>query len=254
MIDISEGLGQDDSVINLFRLMVRPPEWFEGKKLRDMYEAFYLKQTAVYNYNRIDHEKELTELFYVLFFEYLNPNRIKAVAEYNGPGATFLAAMPLVFGQNNNYGNYIFARYKHRIDDKIKKVGLKVTRNKKEMVKKYIDAIEEDKLYVDEESTLDQMENFIKVETRSGDYTYKADAGHDDIVMTLVGGSTFFATQDYKNMCETYYNELTKDIQNMIDKSMDLEYNPEAISYKGAINALSKIKKGGKFGRYNNNR
>lgn len=242
-LDISEGLGQDDTVINIFRIEVRSKEWLEENKIKTMYDAFYLKQMGIYNSNSITPDVDLPELFYLLFFEYFNPARVKSVVEYNGPGSTFLAAMPSVFDSHNNYGNYIFTRYKHKVEDTKKKIGLKITRNKKSLVKKYIDAVEIDKIYVDEEITLDQMDNFIKVETRSGDFTYKADSGHDDIVMTLVGGSTFFDTQDFKSLCSVYYNELPQDIQNAIDNSINTDYNPDAISYKGLSNALTKTRR-----------
>lgn len=253
MMDISEGLGQDDSVINLCRLLVRPKEWLQEHKIKTMYDAFYLKQTGIYNFNRLNHKTELPELFYMLHFVYLNPDRIKSVVEYNGPGSAFLSEMRSVFDGNNNFGDYIFVRYKHSLSDNMKKVGLKVSRNKKSLVKNYIDCIEEDKLYVDESITLDQMDNFIKVPTRSGDdITYKADAGHDDIVMSLVDGATFFETQDYKNMCFSYYNELSGEFQTLIDKALDLDYNPNAISYKSLTAALSKNKKSiNRTGRFN---
>lgn len=243
-LDISEGLGLDDTVINIFRLMVRPPVWLQENKIRTMYDAFYLKQTGIYNYNRIDPELELSELFYLLFFEYINPERVKSVVEYNGPGSTFLASMVGVFDGHNQYGNYIFARYKHRQEDKKKKVGLKVTRNKKYLVKKYIDCVESDKLYVDEHETLAQMDNFIKVETRSGDFTYKADSGHDDIVMTEVGAATYFDTQEFKNMCLEYYKELSSETQTAIDKALDIDYNPDVVSYRSLSKVLAKSRNG----------
>ncbi len=252
-VDVSEGLGQDDSVINGFRLMVRPKEWFDTNTVKSVYDAFYLKQTFVYNYNRLDHKTELPELFYLLHFEYLNPNRTKCVAEYNGPGMAFMSALPGVFQSNNDFGNYIFVRYFHNIKDKLKKPGLKVSKNKKELVKTYIDSVESEKLFINEEVTIGQMDNFIKVETRSGDYTYKADGGHDDIVMTNVNGCTVFETQTFKTMCLEYYKELSIDIQNMIDKALDLDYNPAAISYKGVSNALNNSRRVGgpqKTGRY----
>lgn len=242
-IDTSEGLAQDDSVMNIFRLAVRDAEWLKENKIKTVYDAFYLKQQGIYNYNKIDPESELPELFYLLFFNYFNPERVKAICETNGPGTLFMKSIPHVFEQNNNYGNYVFVRFLHKIEDKIRKIGNKITRgNKKTLVKKYIDAVESDKIYVDEMETLNQMDNFIKVETRSGDYTYKADSGHDDIVMTNVHAAAFLDTQDYKNICMQYYNELPSDIQNLIDSSLNLEYNPNAISYKAASNALSKSK------------
>lgn len=250
VLDTSEGLGQDDSVINMFRLMVRDEEWLKKNKLRNMYEAFYFKQSAIYNYNKLTADIELPELYYLLHFEWLDPNRVKTIVELNSMGSTFIASLPQVFNSNNLYGNYIFVRYRHREGDKIKKVGIKTNRNKLKMVKSYIDAIESDKLYVDEEQTLDQMNNFIKVETRNGNYTYQADAGHDDIVMTNVLGSTFFETQDFQTLCYAYYLELPKHIQDLIDNSIDGNYNADTTSYKSVKGAMGKVGNNMRSGKF----
>jgi hypothetical protein len=244
-LDISEGLGQDYSVINMFRLMVRDDEWLKEHKIKNMYEAFYLKQTGIYHFNRLDHKKELPELYYLLHFEYLDPERCRTVLEINGPGSTFLASIPTVFDGNHNFGNFIFTRYKHNQNDLFKKVGIKINgTNKKELVKTYIDSIESDRIYVDEEMTLAEMENFIKIETKSGNVKYAADSGHDDITMSIVDLSSYFETQDFKSQCTSYYNELQPETQQLIDQALDLNYNPDAISYKGLSSALSKNKNG----------
>jgi len=243
--DVSEGLELDDSVINGFRLMVRSPEWLIENKVKSLYDAFYLKQTFIYHTNFLDPKKELPELFYILHFEVLDPERVKAVVEYNGPGSTMLAALPGVFESNNDYATHIMVRYKHNKENKKRKIGLKVTKNKKEFVKSYIGCVDSDKMYIDEEMTLGQVENFIKVPTPSGDITYKADSGHDDVVMTLVDGCTFFDTQEYKNMCHSYYEELPYEIQYLIDGAIDLEYNPNGVSYKALSGILAKNKGNG---------
>lgn len=247
LIDTSEGLGADSSVINFFRLMPRSKEWLEKNKIRNMYDAFYFKQTAIYNYNRISPDIELPELYYLLHFNLLNPDKTKTILELNGPGSTFLSNCPHVFNSKNNFGNYIFVRFKHRQNDKRKKPGMKTTRNKKELVKSYIDVIEEDKFYVDEDQTLSQVENFIKVETRNGNYTYKADAGHDDIVMTLVIGSMFFKTLEYKAMCNNLYKELGKEYQQIIDGALDENYSADITSYSSVKGAMKKRRSGGKY-------
>lgn len=251
--DIGEGLSQDYSVINGFRLMVRSNEWLESHKIKNVYDAFYLKQTFIFSHNRLSHKTELPELFYLLHFDYLDPERTRSVLEINGPGDTFLASIPGVFDGNHNYGNYIFTRYKHSKKDKFKKVGMKVTSTKKELVKDYIDYIEADKIYVDEEMTLGEMDNFIKIETSAGNFRYAADAGHDDKTMTVVNLSTYFETQDFKTQCTSYYSELPADTQQLIDKALDLAYNPDAISYKGVSSALSKnsgpsVRRSNRFG------
>lgn len=249
-IDVSEGLGQDNSVIDFYRLMVRDTEWLKQNKIKTLYDAFYLKQTMIYAFNRLD-PTELAELYYLTHFEWLNPDRVKTVLEYNGPGGSFLKSLPGVFESNNNFGTYVFMRFLHNQNDKVKKIGLKVSRSKKEKVKKYITAIESDKLYVDEEYSLMEMENFIKVETRSGDITYRADSGHDDRVMTKVNITEVFDTVEFKSRCEQYYNELEPYQRDAIDNAIDLIRNPLARSYKDMSNAIKSAKNMQKFGPRN---
>lgn len=242
-IDTSEGLGLDYTVLNMHRVMPRDIEWLNSNKIKNLYEAFYLKQTALFRHNRL-HPKETADLFYLLHFNYFDPNNLKVVLEMNGPGGRFLDALPNCFDQNNNFGNYIFVRYKHNKNDKFKKVGKKVNSNKKDDVKLYIDAVENDTIYMNEENTILEAENFIKVETKSGNYTYKADSGNDDIIMTEVNMSTIFETQEWKNMCHDIYNKLDSATQSAIDSALDLNYNPQAMGYKSVSNALKAVKNG----------
>lgn len=242
-IDTSEGLGQDYSVLNMFRLMVKDINWLKENKIKNLYEAFYLNQTGIYQHNRL-HPLELADLFYLLHFEYLNPEKVKCVLEINGPGGRFLDGLPNCMDRNNNYGSYVFIRYKHNLNDKFKKIGKKVNSNKRDDVKLYIDAIEKDNILVNETNTILEMENFIKVETRSGNITYKADSGHDDIVMTMVNGSTIFESQEWKNMCHEYYKELDSTTQHAIDTALDLTYNPQALGYKSLSNAMRSVRNG----------
>ncbi len=252
-IDTSEGLGQDASVINLFRLYLRDAEWLKNNKIKNVYEAFYLKQTGIYHHNRL-HPTELADLVYSLFFEYLDPERCKIVLELNGPGGRLLDALPKCLDQNNEFGEYIFIRYQHNVNNKFKHPGLKVSGgNKKDMVKTYINAIESDRIWIDEVNTYLEMENFIKVETKAGNITYKADSGHDDRVMTIVNGSTIFETREWQNLCSSMYKELEKIEQINIDAALDLEYNPKAMGYKSLSGALRSSRNGITKARFRKN-
>lgn len=228
--DISEGLGQDYSVINGARLMVRDDEWLLKNKIKKMSEAFYLKQTFIIEENMLNNKTLLPELYYKVHFEMLNSERTKAVLEMNGPADGMMGALPGVFNGNNEYGKYVFAKFRQKEQDLQKVIGYKVTRNKKQLVKQYIDSIESDQLYVSELYTIDQMSNFIKVETPSGDITYKGDSGHDDIVMTNVGFANFLLTTDFSNLCSMYYEELPHHTKILIDLAMSDKDSNEALS------------------------
>lgn len=226
-IDTGEGIGLDYTVFNGFKLMVREDEWLKENKIKSMYDAFYLHQDWQLCSNVLDYKTELADIYYLLHFNYFNPERNKTVLELNGPGGGLLAALPAALGGNNEFGTFIFTRYKHREADKIPKPGLKVSRNKKSLVKGYINFIEKEQIVVDEEETIDEMDSFVKVDTPSGDVTYKADSGHDDKVMTIVNLASFLEHNDYKNMCQMYYEELPINKQKIIDAALNLDYNPD---------------------------
>lgn len=248
-IDISEGLGQDSSVMDMYRLMVRSDEWLKSNQIKTVHEAFYLEQTGMYCGNRL-HPREFAELFYLTHFEWLNPNKVLSTVEINGrAGGMFMEALPNVFEQNNQFGKYIFIRFKHNINDKLKKIGIRVSSNKKDMVKDYIDTIESDLILVNETQSIDQMDNFIKIETRSS-WTYKADSGHDDLVMTKVNqAAAIKQSNEYKQRCLDMYNTLSPEKKKLINLAMNLDWNPKGIGYNQLSNAINRGRLGGKFGR-----
>lgn len=223
--DMAEGLGQDFSVINGFRLMVRDDEWLRNNEIQSLYDAFYLKQTFVIMDNELGNRTLFPELYYKVHFEMLRPERLKAVLEMNGPADGLMGALPGVFNSKNMFGKYIFAKYLRHPDDKKKKIGYKVTSNKKDLVKQYIDAIESDVVYVKDQGTIEEMGNFIKVELPSGAITYRADSGHDDLTMSVVGASNYVLTQDFKNLVSMYYSEIPYNTRKLIDAALGSDYN-----------------------------
>jgi intein/homing endonuclease len=183
-VDISEGLGQDYSVINIFRISEK--SWNTIDKQKEKYTGitdFYkLEQVGIYRSNLIS-VKQLAELLYVLVFEYLEPDNCKVVVELNNYGNTLFAELPNVFDGNNNYGSYVFARYKHRIDSAEEKLGLKVGSNKNMMVKDYQELMQSRSISVTNEENIMEITTFIKQTTSSGNITYAADIGHDDCLL-----------------------------------------------------------------------
>ena len=75
---------------------------------------------------------------YVVFFEIFENEKTKAVLEYNTYGSKFLAELIHVFDDDNNFSNGMFLRYKHRKDDKMLKLGMKINGGKNEASKKLL--------------------------------------------------------------------------------------------------------------------
>jgi hypothetical protein len=247
VIDIGEGLGQDSSVINIFRLCSKPKDTLKDSTVNDIYDFFQYVQVGKYSSNNVS-VTELARIFYYIAFEILNPENVKCVLELNTYGGELLAKLPQINGGNNKYGSYIFLRYKHRVDAEIKKIGLKLSRTKNLIVKEFQTAVNNKKIVMTEEFTLKELDSFVKQETKSGNVVYKAETGNDDSIMTCINLSTVFDMTEFKNMCDVVYNSFDKDtidfISNKLNENIESNYSPG--------NILKRIKTQGYTKKENN--
>ncbi len=237
-VDISEGLGQDYSVINIFKVSEKSVDLIEEQKYKykSIVDFFRLEQIAIYRNNFIS-VKQLAELLYLIAFEYFNPENVKIVLELNNYGNTLLAEMPHVFDGNNQYGSSIFVRYKHRIDSNEEKVGLKVGDNKNMMVKDYQELMQTKGLIVTNEDNIREITTFVKHTTTSGNVRYAADVGHDDTVMTLVNLSSVFSKNEFKEMVEEWGTKTNKSFMDYVDKCMNESDFVEGMDYGQVLRA-----------------
>jgi len=249
-VDLGEGLGQDYSILNIFRVMPKPKHLIEKthEKLSGFYDYFYLEQIGMCRVNNWS-IAEFAELFYMVMFELFDPEKCKVVLEYNTYGATFLSELPKIFEGEHDYSTGIFLRYKHRKDDKQIKIGMKITggeneASKKILVKSLQGAVKKQLIKLHNDVNINEISKFTKHETPGGNFTYKCSGGHDDTVMTLVSLSSVFSHVQYKNLIENFMeNHLTSEERAVIDKYA-FQKTDEQVNYDGTKKALSKIKKG----------
>ena len=247
-VDISEGLGQDYSVINIFRINNKTKEVIDIQKnnYKSLVDFFKLEQIGIFRSNIIS-IKQLSELLYLICFEYFNPENVKVVLELNNYGNTLLAEMPHVFDGKNDYGSSIFVRYKHRIDATEEKVGLKVGENKNLMVKDYQDLMYSKGFGINNEDTIREITTFVKHTTTAGNTKYAADVGHDDCVMTIVNTTSIFQKTDFKEMVDEWSNKHTdKEMMQFINQCMNNIDFVEGVDYGSFLRAknLAKTKSG----------
>jgi len=240
-VDISEGLGQDYSIMNIFKIAKKDMDLIESQKAayKSVTDFIRLEQIGLFRSNLIS-VKQLAEILYILAFEYFNPDNVKIVLELNNYGNTLLAELPHVFDGNNQYGSSIFFRYKHRADATEERVGLKVGENKNMMVKDYQDLMISKGFTINNEETVREITTFVKHTTTAGNTRYAADVGHDDCVMTIVNASSVFAKNEFKEMVE---DTLQKDptFRNYVDDCLkNLEYT-ETVDYTQLLNVRRKI-------------
>lgn len=220
-VDVAEGLGQDYSVINIFKIDRKTDELIDKQKqyYQSFTDFFCLKQIGMFRSNLVS-VGQLSELLYLLAFEYFDEDNFKIVLELNNHGHAVLASIKNVFNQDNNFGSHIFFRFKHRSDSTEKKIGVKVgPGNKKIMVKDYQGRIQYQDIIVYEKNNISEITTFIKHETRAGNVTYQADGScKDDTVMTLVNMSSVFEDNIFNDMVDEFRRSLG-DIS--LDKSID---------------------------------
>lgn len=223
-IDLGEGLAQDYTVINIFRLMAKDKETIEKNKHKfaNIYDYFKLEQIGIYK-NNVYSLNEVAHLFYLLAFEVFDPEKSKAVLEYNTYGGEFLSHLPNVFNQNNNYSNSIFFRYFHRNGDANKKIGIKVTGGddgKRLMVKNYQTSMKKGNIVLHHDENIKELFVFTKKETASGQITYQSESGHDDTVMSVINLSSCLELTQYKDIVDTFIqHNLSNDTRMLIESS-----------------------------------
>jgi len=256
-VDLSEGLGQDYSVINIFRLDVKDRDTMESQKMsyKSIVDFFKLTQIGIYRSNLVS-IKQLSEILYILAFEYFNPDNVKIVLELNNYGNTLLAEIPHVFDGNNNYGSSVFVRYKHRADSKEEKIGLKVGDNKNLLVKDYQDLMMSKSFFINNEDTIREITTFVKHTTAAGNTRYAADIGHDDLVMTIVNSTSIFTKSDFKEVCEEWMDKfLDKELSNYINSCLrEVDYI-EGVDYGQVLKVRRQYinrNKGGGSNNYTN--
>ena len=254
-VDISEGLGQDYSVINVFRINHKPKETIEVQKAsyKSIVDFFRLDQVAIFRSNLCS-VKQLAEFLYVLVFEYLNSENVRVVLELNNYGNTLLAEMPHVFDGNNNYGSSVFVRYKHRADSTEEKVGLKVGENKNLLVKDYQDLMLSKGFYINNEDTIREITTFVKHITTAGNVRYAADVGHDDCVMTIVNATSIFAKAEFKEACEEWMNRyIDKSTTSYINECLKQVDYVEGLDYGQLLRVRRQILNRNSMNRGQNN-
>lgn len=232
-VDISEGLGQDYSIINIFKISPKPMDLIESQKksYKTIVDFFRLEQIGLYRNNFVS-IKQLSELLYMIVFEYFDYENVKVVLELNNYGGTLLAEMPHVFDGNNNYGSSIFFRYKHRTDSTEEKVGLKVGENKNLMVKDYQELMQNKGFVITNEDNIREITTFVKHITPSGNIKYAADNGHDDTVMTVVNSTSVFHKPDFREMVDEYASKMTdKSFMTYVNECLKTMEYVEGVDY-----------------------
>lgn len=244
-VDVSEGLGQDFTIINIFKLGVKSLDLIEKQRHRykSIVDFVKLEQIGMLRSNLIS-VQQLSEILYLVAFEYFDPENVKIVLEINTYGNELLAHLPQVFDGRNNYGSSIFFRFKHRIDANEEKIGLKIGENKNLLVKEYQDRMEDRSIVINNDMNIAEVTTFIKHETNAGNIRYAADgSSHDDTVMTLVDMCAIFQKNDFKQIVEDFLDSYEDtNIKNYINEVLNAIEYIEGVDYGQLLDIRRKRK------------
>ena len=236
-LDLAEGLAKDYSVINIFRLMLRDKQEIEKYKYDNLYELFKIEQIGLYR-NNLYSIREVAHIFYLIAFELFDPEKVKVVLEMNTYGGELLAHLPNVFDGNNNYSNSVFLRYKQNREDIVPKIGLKLNKDKHLIIdKEFQQSIRNRRMILHSDININEITTFSKHESMSGNITYKAESGNDDVVMTTITLSTCFDNVGYKNLVDMLVNnDLQGDLLRYVENITNNTNNTS-----GLVGAYSRV-------------
>ena len=259
-VDISEGLGQDYSIINIFKIDLKSKELIEKQKqsCSSIVDFFCLEQIGTFRNNYIS-IKQLSELLYMICFELLEPENTKVVLELNNYGGTLLAEMPNIFEGNNEYGSNIFFRYKHRVDSTEEKIGLKIGESsKKILIKEYQDLMSKKSFSITNPDNINEITTFVKHTTTAGNIRYAADgSAHDDLVMTVVNACSAFQKVQFQEMAEEWLEKhASTEMRNYINECLEQSEYIETVDYKQVLdvrNRTGSLGQGNRYTRRNGN-
>lgn len=233
-VDVSEGLGEDYSVINIFEIKEKDFDLIEKniENFEKVSDFFCLNQIGIFRSNVVSID-QLSELLYLLAFEFFDENKFKIVLEINNHGHAIIPSMKSCFNGDNLFGTHIFLKTKHRKDAIKKDIGIKVnSNNKKLLVKDYQLLLKDSDINIYNKDTITEMQSFIKHRNNNGTVQYKADgSNHDDQVMTIVDLTPVFKDNYFYDMVEDYKNQINnKKLNDIIDEHL-FDKKPEGTDY-----------------------
>jgi len=193
-IDIAEGNGGDNSIINIFRMRIMDKaDWDKVTSPDSIYDFIGLEQVGIFASNKI-HLQKFAKLLYILTHMVFNPDNIKILLEWNAFGGEVYNAMGNAFGDKNDFDPSTVLKFKRAADRKVAEPGLKLNKDNKliycQNTRKHINS---GRMIIHEPETIGEFNLF----GRNGS-TYAAITDHDDRAMSCVDASAFFDNRDFR--------------------------------------------------------
>lgn len=213
-IDLSEGVGRDYSVINIFKVIsINDTDIKRMQNAGGLSKFFGLKQIGVFRSNLMNIE-DFSKILYELCVNVFNSENLRVVLEYNMYGSELIRNLLTLYPNRNDFDEEVFVKFKHRVTSISKEIGLKYTRENKIL---YAEALKEcistGRMILQDDKTVEESKMF----SRNKNGTYSAQSGHDDLFMTCITAAAIFDTIDFEEIIEEYFDYLDANTQQLID-------------------------------------
>lgn len=227
-IDLAEGNGGNYSVINIFKVEVLLSKYFNLVTSPGSFIDFFcLRQIARFRSNEHTIE-DFAKILYTLVFDMFYGENIKMIIEWNMFGSELVKMLQTVFPQRNNFDEEVIVKFKHRVDARISRFGLKVKRDNKPIFcqnfKKYV---AQNRIQISEKETVREAATFGKMPNG----VYAGQLGNDDLIMTSVNSSEFLNTVDFSEFAEEIYELIPEEVQLQIEKILEQDSRGGHLNY-----------------------
>lgn len=219
-IDLAEGNGGDNTILNIFKMNVMKEEdWKNITTPNNPRDFVGLEQVGIFAFNRI-HLAQFAKMVYIMSHIVFNPENVKILLEWNAFGGEVYNALKLVFGERNDFDPSTILKFKRSIDNTKLEPGLRLNHDNKliycQNCKKNIGT---GRMIIHDEETCREFNLF----GRKGN-SWAAITDHDDRVMSCVDANAFFDTRDFEWMADMElekYLELFRKIMDIIGENED---------------------------------
>jgi hypothetical protein len=205
IVDSSDGVGADYSVINIFRVVPMPIHILQKHRTsikKDM-DIFGLVQVGTFRSNKVNIEN-FSRILSDVCFRFFNPQNLKVIIELNHQGKLIKKYLE----EHGDYFPGMLVHTKHTVNSKYYSPGLILNSHstKMEYCENFRHYVSLDKILMNEFHTVEEVSGFGKVGN-----SYRSQLGNDDLAITCVNASSFFGSPQFYEMCEDIWDEIEDD-------------------------------------------
>jgi len=225
-IDTADGLEQDYSVLNIFKVAALPiTELLKNKNsIKKELDAISLVQIGKFRCNTLDinHFAIACEK---IIYDIFNPEQVRIVLELNHKGEILHNR----FATNDQYWWGQMVHTKHTDLSKNMKAGVRLgPTNKLKYCEKLRYFVSTNRILITDYDTFLELSSFGK--SKGG--SYRCQSGNDDLAMTSVNTSPFFDSPQFWEIGGEVYEKTSQEYKNeLYEKILDVKSEKQAFDF-----------------------